>query len=66
MLSERDGPRRVLEDPEIAPDAAHLTPEVTRALIDGDLITIQGALDHEPHGEDTDTAVRPYWALVRI
>jgi hypothetical protein len=56
----------VLADPDIAPDAAHLAPEVTKALIDGDLITIQGALDHEPHGEDTDAVVRPYWALVRV
>jgi hypothetical protein len=66
MLFEPDGPRRVLADPDIAPDAAHLAPEVTKALIDGDLITIQGALDHEPHGEDTDEVVRPYWALVRV
>jgi hypothetical protein len=60
------GPEAVLADPEIAPDAARLTPEVRDALIAGDLCKIQGALDNEPHGEDTDAAARPYWALVRI
>jgi hypothetical protein len=56
----------VLEDQEIAPDAAHLTVDVRNALIAGDLCKIQEALDHEPHGEDTDAAARPYWALVRV
>ena len=66
MLSEPDGPRRVLADPEIAPDAAHLTSEVTDALIDGDLSKIQAALDLESHYAGEDAAARPYWALVRI
>ena len=65
VLSQH-GPEAVLDDPEIAPDAAHLTPEVRRAVIDGDLCKIQEALDNEPHGEETDAAVRPYWAIVRI
>lgn len=60
------GPEAVLHDPEIAPDAEHLTPDVRRAVIDGDLCKIQEALDHEPHGEETDATVRPYWAIVRI
>ena len=60
------GPEAVLRDQEIAPDAEHLTPEVRRAVIDGDLCKIQEALDNEPHGEETDAAVRPYWAIVRI
>jgi hypothetical protein len=65
LLYQR-GPEAVLADPEIAPDAARLTPDVRDAVIAGDLCKIQEALDHEPHGEDTDAAARPYWALVRI
>ena len=60
------GPEAVLADPEIAPDAARLTPGVRDALIAGDLCKIQEALDHESLGEDTDAAARPYWAIVRI
>ena len=66
MLSLPDGPERVLADPEVAPDAAHLTPDVRDALIAGDLCQIQEALDNESQREDTDAAVRSYWALVRI
>jgi hypothetical protein len=66
MLSEPDGVRRVLADPEIAPDAAHLTADVTNALIDGDLCKIQEALDHEPRDAGEEAAARPYWALVRV
>ncbi len=66
MLSEPDGVERVLDDPEIAPDAAHLTPDVRDALLAGDLCKIQEALDQEAHREDTDAAARTYWALVRI
>jgi hypothetical protein len=62
----QSGPEAVLADPDIAPDAARLTPDVRDALIAGDLCKIQEALDHEPHGEDTEAAVRPYWAIVRI
>jgi len=60
------GPAAVLADPEVAPYAARLTSDVRDALIAGDLVKIQGALDNEPNGEDTDAAARPYWALVRI
>ena len=66
LFDPQGGPEAVLEDQEIAPDAAHLTLDVRNALIAGDLCKIQEALDHEPHGEDTDAAIRPYWALVRI
>jgi hypothetical protein len=66
MLSEPDGPRRVLADSDIAPDAEHLTSEVTNALIDGDLSKIQEALDLESHRAGEEAAARPYWALVRI
>ena len=66
LFDPHGGPEAVLDDPEIAPDAAHLTPDVRDALLAGDLCKIQEALDHEPHGEDTDAPVRPYWALVRI
>ena len=60
------GPEDVLEDPEVRPYADRLAPQVRDALIAGDLVKIQGALDTEPPGEDTDAAARPYWALVRI
>jgi hypothetical protein len=66
MLYEPGGVERVLADPEIAPDAARLTADVIDALLAGDLCKIQEALDREPHGEDTDAAARPYWALVRV
>jgi len=66
MLSEPDGPRRVLADPDVAPDAAHLTSEVTNALIDGDLSKIQQALDLESGHAGEEAAARPYWALVRV
>jgi hypothetical protein len=66
MLSEPDGPQRVLADPAIAPDAAHLASEVTNALIDGDLSKIQQALDVESQRAGEEAAARPYWALVRI
>jgi hypothetical protein len=62
----QSGPEAVLADPEIAPDAARLTPDVRDALIAGDLCKIQEALDREPHSEDTESAARPYWAIVRI
>ena len=60
------GAEAVLADPEIAPDAARLTPDVRDAVVAGDLCKIQEALDREPHGEGTDAAARPYWALVRV
>ena len=66
LFDPQGGPEAVLEDQEIAPDAAHLTVDVRNALIADDLCKIQKALNHEPHGEDTDAAARPYWALVRV
>jgi hypothetical protein len=66
LLWLQHGPADVLRDPEVRPWADRLTTEVRDALIAGDLVKIQGALDNEPHGEDTDAAVRPYWAIVRI
>jgi len=65
-LWREHGPEAVLADAAVADYAARLTPEVTGALKSGDLCKIQEALDHEPHGEETDATVRPYWAIVRI
>jgi hypothetical protein len=66
MLYEPDGVERVLRDQAIAPDAAHLAPEVRTALVDGNLCKIQEALDNELRDAGEEAAVRPYWALVRV
>ena len=65
-LWREHGPEAVLADAAVADYAARLSSDVRDALIAGDLCKIQGGLDNEPHGDDTDAAVRPYWAIVRI
>jgi hypothetical protein len=66
LFDPHGGPEAVLDDQEIAPDAAHLTPDVRDALIAGDLCKIQEALDLESGHAGEEAAARPYWALVRV